>query len=85
MWARLAVSMPCDTTICARMARSRILVGLRGLEPRTSAVDRTERCANESGAASESHRVMWCTRDRRRNSYDGVETLLRIIVNRDKM
>jgi hypothetical protein len=32
-------------TICARMARSPILVGRRGLEPRTSAVKGLERCA----------------------------------------
>ena len=33
-----------------------------GLEPPTSALGTAERCANESGAASESRRVMWCAR-----------------------
>jgi hypothetical protein len=34
-------------------------VGRRGLEPRTSALDRTERCAYESGRPSVTRGVMW--------------------------
>ena len=43
--SRMAVSDAGGSTICALMARSRILVGRRGLEPRTSAVTGLERCA----------------------------------------
>jgi len=35
------------------------MVGRRGLEPRTSALDRAERCASKSERPSGSHGVMW--------------------------
>jgi len=38
------------------------LVGRGGLEPPTSALGTAQRCANESGAASDIRRVMWCAR-----------------------
>ena len=38
------------------------MVGRGGLEPPASELDTAGRCANESGAASESRRVMCCAR-----------------------
>ena len=38
------------------------VVGRGGLEPPTSALGTAQRCANESGAASDIRRVMWCAR-----------------------
>ncbi len=42
--------------------RSETMVGRGGLEPPASELDTAGRCANESGAASESRRVMCCAR-----------------------